>query len=109
MRRLLLVVMFCACIPAALAETTTGGVNWLDTLAYSKPAFISITRPNEITAAKYYVNMGGGNDSNSCTSTASPCNSMRGLAQKGISNLRGGGTTGAYVYVRGTGVWKMWG
>lgn len=93
----------------SIGATTSGGVNWLDPSGYEKPEFVTITVPDETASAKYYVNMGGGSDSNNCTSATTPCNSMRGLAEKGIATLRGGGTAGAYVYVRGSGQWKMWG
>jgi hypothetical protein len=77
--------------------STTGGVTWLDPLAYQKPAFVPITIPNEAAVTnKYYVDMNAG--SGSTCSQASPC--------ANIDNVIGKpGTTGgpAYIYVRGAG------
>jgi hypothetical protein len=81
----------------ARAETTSGGVTWLDTLGYTKPAFYPITVPDEAsTANKYYVNLSAG--SGTTCSQASPCGSFASVAGK--TGMTGGP---AYVYVKGTG------
>jgi len=79
----------------ALADQTTGGIHWLDPAAYQKPAFVSITVPNEAAAPKYYVDLGNGSGT-SCTQS-SPC-ALASVAGKP-------GTSGgpAYVYIKGTG------
>ena len=79
----------------AYAEKTTGGINWLDPLAYQKPAFVSIDVPDEASAPKYYVDLASGSGT-SCTQSA-PC-ALASVAGK--SGTNGGG---AYVYMRGTG------
>jgi hypothetical protein len=94
------IAVLCAVSGNVFAAQTTGGVNWIDPLAYQKPEFISIAVPDEATVSnKYWVNMSGG--SGSTCSMASPCAS--------IDNVMGKpGTTGgpAYVYVKGSGPWS---
>jgi len=81
----------------AYADTTSGGVNWLDPLAYTKPAFYPIVLPNEATTGnKYYVDMSNGSGS-TCSQTA-PCSSINSVAGKPGTN---GGP--AYIYMKGTG------
>jgi hypothetical protein len=94
----LAVVLVLLLIPAGLfAETTTGGVNWLDSLTYTKPAFVPITSPDEATCPnKYYVDFTNG--SGSTCSQGSPCKAITTLAGK--SGMSGGP---AYVYVKGNG------
>lgn len=96
MKRLLIVLtmLFIPCI--IYAAQTTGGVNWIDPLQYTKPAFYPITVPDEATCPnKYYVNLSGG--SGSTCSHASPC-ALSGLSGK--PGLSGGP---AYIYIKGTG------
>ncbi len=74
---------------------TTGGVNWLDPLQYTKPQFIPLTVPDEATCPnKYYVDHVNG--SGSTCSQASPCKTVQTVCGKT-------GTTGgpAYIYVKG--------
>ena len=76
------------------AATTTGGVNWIDPLKYTKPAFYPVTVPDEASCSnKYYVDQQNGSGS-ACTED-SPCN-WSGLLGKP-------GTTGgpAYIYLKG--------
>lgn len=84
----------------SFAAQTTGGVNWIDPLGYQKPNFYPITVPDESSVSKYYVDMSNGSDSNSGTSSGSPCRTLSGLASKNHSPLRGGP---AYIYLKGTG------
>jgi hypothetical protein len=79
----------------AYAERTTGGINWLDPLGYQKPAFVSLTVPDEAAAPKYYVDLASGSGT-SCTQAA-PC-ALASVAGKPGTN---GGP--AYVYLKGTG------
>lgn len=82
---------------AAQADTTSGGVNWLDTLTYTKPTFIPLSVPDESSVAnKYYVDMSSG--SGSTCSQAAPCSSIEAVSGKPGTN---GGP--AYIYVRGNG------
>jgi hypothetical protein len=88
---------------AAYADQTVGGVAWLDSLAYKKPAFVSITIPT--IATNYYVEMTSGSDTGTCgASTATPCNSLRGLVDRNLSGLRGNAADGAAaINIRGNG------
>jgi hypothetical protein len=89
--------LFIAETVGAATMQTSGGVNWIDTMGYTKPAFVSITLPDETTCPnKYYVNLTGG--SGTTCSQASPCGSLSAVAGKA-------GTTGgpAYIYVKGSG------
>ena len=106
---LLCTVILFQCISVNIGEAaqTAGGVNWLDPAAYQKPAFVPLTVPDESAATKYYVDLAAGNDSNSCTASSAPCKTMNGLAGKAYSPLRGGGTAGAYVYLRGNGKFTL--
>jgi hypothetical protein len=89
-------LLLCAS-PLALADTTSGGVSWPDTTVYQKPAFISITTPNEATAPnKYYVDMTAG--SGTTCSQAAPCNDV--TVTIGKAGTTG---TGAFIYVKGSG------
>lgn len=82
-------------VGAARAETTTGGVTWLDSLSYTKPAFYPITVPTEASVSnKYYVDFTSG--SGTTCSSGSPCGSLSSVAGK--AGMSGGP---AYVYVRG--------
>jgi len=98
-----LVAFFLVEIPLtdiAHGAQTTGGVNWLDPLEYTKPAFVPITVPDEASCPnKYYVNMSGG--SGSTCSQASPCGSIDNVMGK--TGTKGGP---AYIYVRGSGQWS---
>src|SRR5690349_112310 len=79
---------------SAMADQTTGGVNWLDPLAYRKPAFVPITVPGTAVAT-YYIDGSSGTDGGAC-SQSSPC--------KYFSNLCGKtGMTGGpvFVYIKG--------
>jgi hypothetical protein len=77
------------------AAQTVGGVNWLEPLGYTKPAFYPITVP-AVGANRYWVDLGGGSGT-SCTATA-PCGWS---AVQGKPGTRGDG--GAYIYIKGTG------
>lgn len=77
-------------IQSVSADTTTGGVNWLDSLGYTKPQFYPITVPNEAAATKKYVDLSAG--TNGSGTQASPYNS--------IPNTASGPT---YIYVKGSG------
>jgi hypothetical protein len=103
-RIILIIIVFSF---SAHAATTTGGVNWLDTLAYTKPAFYPLTVPDETTSDKYYVDLASGSDSANCTTTGTPCLTMNGLAGKAYSPLRGGASIGAYVYLKGNGYFNL--
>lgn len=79
------------------AATTTGGVNWLDPLGYTKPAFYPLTVPDEASAPrKWYVDLSGGSGT-SCTQGA-PCVWGSVAAKAGV-----GDGTGSYIYIKGTG------
>jgi len=83
---------------------TTGGVNWIDPLQYQKPRFVPITVPEESTAVKYYVDLSGGTDSGTCGTFGSPCKTIRRLANRDLTGLRGNAAdTAAYVYAKGIG------
>ena len=85
-------------------------VNWIDTMGYDKPAFVSVAMPNEATATKYYVDLSAGTDGASCgTGTSSPCRTLRGLADRNLSGLRGNAAdAAAYVYLRGSGTFYLY-
>ena len=90
-------VLFCLAFPvAASADVTTGGVNWLDPLGYTKPAFYPLTLPTP-GVNQYWVNLSGGSGSG-CTS-GTPC-SWSSIAGKAGTTGSGGG---AYIYIQGTG------
>jgi hypothetical protein len=78
------------------ASQTSGGVNWLDPLAYTKPAFYPLTLPSPGTQ-QYWVDLASGSGT-SCTSTA-PCSWT---TVQGKPGTRGDGG-GAFIYIRGTG------
>ena len=78
----------------ALGAQTTGGVNWLDPLAYQKPAFVSITEPDN-PVATYYID--GTSGSGSTCSSGSPCKFFSDLCGK--TGMTGGPV---YVYIKGT-------
>ena len=82
---------------SALADQTTGGVNWLDPLAYTKPRFMAITVPTEASVTnKWFVDLGTGSG-NTCTQS-SPCSWSSVMSKAGV------GTGGpAYIYIRGSG------
>ncbi len=85
----------------AFGAMTTGGVNWLDRLGYTKPQFIALSVPDESTATKYYLDLSSGSDSSSCgTGTTNPCKTLQYLADRGYAPLRGGP---AFVYIKGNG------
>jgi hypothetical protein len=72
-------------------------VNWLDPLAYAKPAPVFINKPNEATVTnKYWIDLSGG--SGGTCSQAAPCGDFDSVLGKP-------GTTGgpAIIYVKGTG------
>lgn len=74
-------------------DDTVGGVNWLESLGYTRPRFINVTVPNEASSPnKYYVNLSSG--SGSTCSQASPC-AFSGVCGKSTSG-------GAYIYMKGT-------
>jgi hypothetical protein len=82
---------------AVRAQTSSGGVKWLDPLTYTKPAFYPIALPNEAsTGAKYYVDMTAG--SGTTCSQSAPCASINAVSGKV-------GTSGgpAYIYLKGNG------
>lgn len=82
---------------SAYAAQTTGGISWIDPLAYSKPRFYPLTVPDEAAVTnKYYVNLSSG--SGSTCSQAAPCRNITDVAGKA-------GTTGgpAYIYLKGAG------
>ena len=74
---------------------TSGGVNWIDPLAYPKPRFVSLTLP-AAGANQYWVDLGSGSGS-ACTQS-SPCAWSSLSGKPGMAD-----GTGAYVYIRGTG------
>jgi hypothetical protein len=79
---------------SAIADQTTGGVNWLDPLAYRKPAFVSITVPSSAVAT-YYIDGGGGSDGGAC-SQSNPCKYLANLCGK--AGMTGGPV---FVYIKG--------
>src|SRR5689334_15620630 len=83
--------------PSALADQTTGGVNWLDPLGYTKPRFMPITVPTEASVTnKWYVDLSTGSGT-ACTQ-ASPC------SWTSVAGKAGVGTGGpAYIYIKGSG------
>src|SRR2546421_8419886 len=101
LRRILALHWFFFCAMASVSHAAT--VNWLDPLAYKKPAAIDITLPNEASATKYYVDFTAGADSPACGPAPShPCLSLRGLADRNLPGLSGNARgAAAYVYVRG--------
>lgn len=80
-----------------MAAKTTGGVNWLDSLGYTKPYFVPLNIPPNTN--EYWVYLGGG--SGSTCSMASPCNSMDDVIGKTGSS---GGPM--WIHVKGTGGWS---
>ena len=58
--RLLVAVLMCCGAGAVQADQTTGGVSWLDPLAYQKPFFVPITIPT--IATNYYIDMTSGSN-----------------------------------------------
>jgi hypothetical protein len=80
----------------ATADQTTGGVNWLDPLGYTKPAFYSLTVPAP-GANQYWVDLAGGSGT-ACT-TGAPCSWA---TVQGKPGTRGDGG-GAYIYIKNTG------
>lgn len=81
---------------SAFAAQTTGGVNWMDLLKYKKPAFYSITIPDEASVSnKYWVDLSSGSGT-ACTSS-SPCSWSTVQTKPGVT----GGP--AYIYIKGTG------
>lgn len=94
--RLMVAVGLLATPQAAGADQTTGGVNWMDPLAYTKPAFVRLTVPTP-GAHQYWVDLGGGSGT-SCTS-GSPCSWT---SVQGKAGTKGDGG-GAYIYIKGTG------
>lgn len=95
MKTILAAIVFCMS-SWAFADTTTGGVNWLDPLTYQKPAFVPITVPNCGGATpNYFVDIGSG--SGTTCSSGSPC-ALTGLGGK--PGMSGGP---ACVWLRGTG------
>lgn len=105
---ILFIGIFCLA-KSSLAAQTSGGVNWLDSLQYTKPQFVPLTVPDESTAAKYYVDLANGLDGANCTTSSTPCKTLDGLAGKAYAPLRGGGTAGAYVYLKGNGKFALTG
>ena len=88
-------------ISVGIAGQTSGGVAWKDPLGYTKPAFVSITVPDEATSLNnYYINLSSGSDSNNCTSANTACATFKGLGSKGYAALTGGP---AYIYIWGSG------
>src|SRR5258705_13614115 len=82
---------------SVLAGQTTGGVNWIDPLNYTKPVFVPVTVPDEATVAnKYYVDFSSGSGA-ACTQAA-PCKDVSAVSGKP-------GTTGgpADIYIKGSG------
>ncbi len=100
LRRCAAVTLLLACalvsVRAATSTQTTGGVNWMDSLGYQKPAFYPLTVPAP-GANQYWVDLGSGSGT-SCTSTA-PC---AWSTVQGKAGTHGDGG-GAYIYIRGTG------
>jgi hypothetical protein len=78
------------------ATQTTGGVNWLDPLGYTKPAFYPLTLPTP-GANQYWVDLASGSGT-SCTS-GSPC-SWSSVQGKPGTHGDGGG---AYIYIKNSG------
>lgn len=80
----------------AVADQTTGRVNWLDPLGYTKPAFYPLTVPTP-GANQYWVDLAGGSGS-ACTSGA-PCSWATVQGKPGTHGDGGG----AYVYIKNAG------
>lgn len=111
--RFLLAGLLALCAGVAFAANSTGGVVWLDALAYAKPTFIPIALPTVVT--DYYIDMTSGSDSGSCTcgtNTGNACKTLRGLIMTGgtgapscnRSGLRGNAGDGAAaINIKGTG------
>jgi hypothetical protein len=78
----------------AIADQTTGGVNWLDPLAYRKPAFVPITVPGTAVAT-YYIDGTSGSDGGAC-SQSSPCKYLANVCGK--AGMTGGPV---FVYIKG--------
>lgn len=94
--RTLYIAFFLALSSLAHADQTTGGVNWLDTLGYAKPKFVSITVPSCGGATpNYFVDLASG--SGTTCSSGSPC-ALASLTGK--SGMLGGP---ACVFLRGVG------
>lgn len=91
------IAAFFAINSSTFAAQTTGGVNWIDQLNYTKPQFYPLIVPDEASVSnKYYVDFTNG--SGTVCSQSAPC--------KDISNVAGkAGTTGgpAYIYLKGSG------
>jgi hypothetical protein len=101
MNKTILVIIMLILPVGLFAATTTGGVNWLDPLGYTKPAFYPVTIPNT-PANVYYVSMQGG--SGSTCSQGSPC------AWAGVNGKAGTQGGPAYIYLKGpTGTSTSWG
>jgi hypothetical protein len=92
----LVLVGICVLTQKAAADRTSGGVNWLDPLAYTKPAFYPLTLPTP-GANRYWVDLASGSGS-SCTSTA-PCSWASAQGKPGTHGDGGG----AYIYIKNTG------
>jgi hypothetical protein len=81
--------------------STSGGVNWIDPLNYTKPLFVPLKVPDEVNCPnKYYIDLSAGSNSNNCMSTTTACKDFAGLMGKNYAGVRGGP---AYVYLRGNG------
>jgi hypothetical protein len=96
----------CLLLIALLAGTRgfAATVNWLDPLAYPKPAAIDVAMPPEASATKYWVDFTKGGDSPACGTMAKPCATLRGLADRNLPGLAGKARdAAAYVYLRGRG------
>jgi hypothetical protein len=78
------------------ADQTTGGVNWLDPLAYTKPAFYPLTLPTP-GAHQYWVDLAAGSGT-ACTS-AGPCSWTTVQGKPGTHGDGGG----AYIYIKNGG------
>jgi hypothetical protein len=84
------------------AATTSGGVNWQDSLQYTKPAFYPIIVPDTCVNT-YYINLDAG--SNGSGTSGSPFNSFGSLAGKAGMSGSGGPSC---VYLRGTGTFQRY-
>src|SRR4051794_31878615 len=80
-------------VSSAYADQTTGGVNWLDPLAYRKPTFVPITVPSTAVAT-YYID--GTSGSGGTCSQGSPCKFFSDLCGK--PGMTGGPV---FVYIKG--------
>jgi len=83
-------------IQQVLADQTTGGVNWLDPLGYTKPAFFPLTVPTP-GANQYWVDLAAGAGT-TCTS-GSPCSWTTVQGKPGTHGDGGG----AYIYIKNSG------